>query len=133
MKGVLEFKEELLPFVKNQIDLFVCCHIQGDPSCTYLETLSCGVPIVGYANEAFMGVIEASSTGWATKMNRPDLLALKIAELDSHRELLVQHSKKSLSFAALHTFEKTFQNRISHLQNIADHRKIAYSASQENQ
>ena len=119
MKGVLKFKEELLPFVKNEIDLFVCCHVQGDPSCTYLETLSCGVPIVGYANEAFAGVIEASGTGWATKMKRPDLLAIKIAQLESNRELLVKESQKSLAFASLHTFEKTFQKRILHIHDIA--------------
>lgn len=120
MKGVMEFKRELMPFVKNQIDLFVCCHTQGDPSCTYLETMSCGVPIVGYANEAFTGVIGASGAGWATKMNRPDILALKIAELDSRRELLVEESEKSLAFASKHTFEKTFQNRISHIRGIAE-------------
>ncbi|MEO8342875.1 MAG: glycosyltransferase, partial [Gallionella sp.] len=118
MKGVMEFKEELMPFVKNQIDLFVCCHTQGDPACTYLETMSCGVPIVGYANEAFTGLIEASRAGWATQMNAPYLLAMKIAELDSHRELLVEESRKSLTFAAMHTFEKTFQNRIAHLREI---------------
>jgi colanic acid/amylovoran biosynthesis glycosyltransferase len=119
MKGVMEFKEELIPLVKNQIDLFVCCHTQGDPACTYLETMSCGVPIVGYANEAFTGLIEASRAGWAIQMSRPDLLAIKIAELDSNRELLVEESEKSLAFAAVHTFEKTFQNRISHLREIA--------------
>lgn len=30
--------------------LFVCCHVQGDPSCAYLETFGSGLPIVGYAN-----------------------------------------------------------------------------------
>jgi colanic acid/amylovoran biosynthesis glycosyltransferase len=119
MKGVMEFKEELMPFVKNQIDLFICCHTQGDPACTYLETMSCGVPIAGYANEAFTGLIEASHVGWATRMNSPDLLAIKIAELNSNRELLVEEAKKSLVFATMHTFEKTFQNRISHIRQIA--------------
>ena len=37
--------------IAKQADLFICCHVQGDPSCTYLETFACGVPIVGYANE----------------------------------------------------------------------------------
>ncbi len=120
MKGVMEFKRELMPFVKHQIDLFVCCHTQGDPACTYLETMSCGVPIVGYANEAFTGLIGVGGAGWATKMNRPDLLAIKIAELDSRRELLVEGSEKSLAFASTHTFEKTFQSRISHIRGIVE-------------
>lgn len=124
MKGVMEFKEELVPLVKNQIDLFVCCHTQGDPACTYLETMSCGVPIVGYANEAFTGLIEESHAGWATPMNRPDILAIKIAKLDSNRELLVAESEKSLAFASMHTFEKTFQNRISHIRGIAEKARL---------
>lgn len=55
LRGVLDFRSELVPFVARSVDLFVCCHRQGDPSCTYLETFACGVPIAGYANEAFAG------------------------------------------------------------------------------
>ncbi|MEM7678157.1 MAG: glycosyltransferase, partial [Myxococcota bacterium] len=31
LRGVLDFNEELLPFVREACDLFVCCHRQGDP------------------------------------------------------------------------------------------------------
>ncbi|MGL5133337.1 MAG: glycosyltransferase [Planktothrix sp.] len=120
MLGVLEFKTELVPFVQKNIDLFICCHLQGDPSCTYLETMSCGVPIIGYDNEAFVGVVNQSQAGWLVTMNRPDLLAEKIAELNQNRELIVAESYKSLEFAKQHTFEKTFQRRINHIQEIAD-------------
>ncbi len=119
MLGVLEFKTELVPFVQKNVDLFICCHRQGDPSCTYLETMSCGVPIVGYDNEAFVGVVNYSQAGWFVKMNRPDLLAGKIAELNENREAIVTESYQSLEFAKQHTFEKTFQRRIAHIQEIA--------------
>lgn len=119
MLGVLEFKTELVPFIQKNIDLFICCHLQGDPSCTYLETMSCGVPIIGYDNEAFVGVVNQSQAGWLVKMNRPDLLAEKIAELNQNRELIIAESYKSLEFAKQHTFEKTFQRRINHIQEIA--------------
>jgi glycosyltransferase involved in cell wall biosynthesis len=117
--GVLEFKTELVPFVKQNADLFVCCHRQGDPACTYLETMSCGVPIVGYNNEAFAGVVQHSKAGWVVNINRPDLLAQKIAELDKNRSRIVAESLKSLEFAKLHTFEKTFERRIEHINKIA--------------
>jgi glycosyltransferase involved in cell wall biosynthesis len=119
MLGVLEFKTELVPFVQKNIDLFICCHRQGDPSCTYLETMSCGVPIIGYDNHAFVGVVNQSQAGWLVKMNRPDLLAEKIAELNQNRELIMAESYKSLEFDKQHTFEKTFQRRINHIQEIA--------------
>jgi len=117
MLGVLEFKSELLPFVREKIDLFVCCHRQGDPSCTYLETMSCGVPIVGYANEAFAGLVNQAKVGWSVTMNRPDRLAAKIAELDKDRQAITDASFQSLAFATTHTFERTFTKRIMHLQN----------------
>lgn len=119
MMGVLDFKTELIPFVKANVDLFVCCHRQGDPSCTYLETMSCGVPIVGYANEAFAGLVKHSKTGWVIEINRPNLLAKKVAELSRSRDAIKAMSFNSLRFARLHTFEKTFEARISHIKRIA--------------
>jgi colanic acid/amylovoran biosynthesis glycosyltransferase len=131
MLGVLEFKSELIPFIKQNIDLFVCCHRQGDPSCTYLETMGCGVPIIGYANEAFTGVVKYSQVGWFVEMNRPDLLARKIAELDKHRNAIVEASFKSLEFAKMHIFEKTFERRINHVKevisNMERHTKPGFS------
>jgi colanic acid/amylovoran biosynthesis glycosyltransferase len=119
MLGILDFKDELIPFVKSNVDLFVCCHRQGDPSCTYLETMSCGVPIVGYANEAFLGLVKHAKVGWPVAMNRPDLLAKKIMELDQNREAMVEASLKSLDFSKRHTFEKTFEKRINHIRETA--------------
>lgn len=115
MKGVLDFKRELAPYTQKHADLFVCCHRQGDPSCTYLETMSCGVPIVGYDNQAFLGVVAESKTGWLAPMNRPDQIARKIMELDQNREAIAEASRSSLHFARSHTFEKTFKRRIEHL------------------
>ena len=118
MLGVPDFKTEFFPFVKKNIDLFVCCHRQGDPSCTYIETMSCGVPIVGYANEAFQGIAEMSETGWVVPMNQPKQMAKKIAELSHNREEIKSMSFKSLKFAQQHIFEKTFKARVKHMQQV---------------
>lgn len=118
MLGVPDFKTEFFPFVKQNIDLFVCCHRQGDPSCTYIETMSCGVPIVGYANEAFQGIAEMSGAGWVVPMNQPKQMAKKIAELSHNREAIKSMSFKSLEFAQQHTFEKTFKARAEHMQQV---------------
>ena len=118
-RGALDFEKELLPFMKNEVDLFVCCHRQGDPSCTYLETMSCGVPIVGYANEAFAGLVDRSNAGWTSPMNRPRALAARIAQLAARPEEIREHSLRSLAFAKEHTFEETFAARIAHLRAVA--------------
>lgn len=119
MMGVLDFKTELMPFLKANVDLFVCCHPQGDPSGTYIETMLCGVPIVGYANEAWAGLVEHSKTGWLVEMNQPKLLAKKIAELSHSRDEIKAMSFKTLDFARYHTFEKAFETRITHMKRIA--------------
>jgi glycosyltransferase involved in cell wall biosynthesis len=123
MMGVPDFKTDFFPFVKANIDLFICCHRQGDPSCTYIETMSCGVPIVGYANEAFMGIVEQSKAGWLVEMNQPKLLARKVAELNRNREEIKAMSFKAIAFARLHTFEQTYEARISHMKEIAMSKK----------
>jgi colanic acid/amylovoran biosynthesis glycosyltransferase len=119
MMGLLSFATQLLPFIKNKVDLFVCCHRQSDPSCTYLETMSCGVPIIGYANEAFAGVVKYSKVGWLIEMDRPKLIARKIAELNSNRNLIKDMSWKALEFAKKHSFEKTYEKRIEHLEKTS--------------
>lgn len=119
MMGVPDFKSEFFPFVKKHIDLFVCCHRQGDPSCTYIETMSCGVPIVGYANEAFEGLSQYSKTGWLVEMDQPQMMAKKIAELSRDRAQIKAMSFASLAYARQHTFTETFQMRVNHLKQIA--------------
>ncbi|TAF05926.1 MAG: glycosyltransferase [Oscillatoriales cyanobacterium] len=130
MLGVPDFKTEFFPFVKKNIDLFVCCHRQGDPSCTYIETMSCGVPIVGYANEAFEGISAMSGTGWVVPMNQPKVMAQKIAQLSQQREAIKSMSFKSLHFAQKHTFEKTFKARVEHMQQVIAHSRLAQEATE---
>jgi colanic acid/amylovoran biosynthesis glycosyltransferase len=125
MMGVPDFDTDFFPFVKANIDLFICCHRQGDPSCTYVETMSCGIPIIGYANEAFEGIVEQSQSGWLIEINQPKLLAQKVAELNLQREQIKAMSYKAIEFARKHTFEKTYEARTAHMKQIAMSRKIA--------
>lgn len=115
MRGVLEFHRELVPLMQDAVDLFACCHPQGDPSCTYLETMSCGVPIAGYDNDAFAGLVEQSGVGWTVPMNRPREMARVIARMDQDRDALANAARRARRFAAEHTLEKTFERRVDHM------------------
>jgi colanic acid/amylovoran biosynthesis glycosyltransferase len=119
LRGNLDFKTALVPFVANEVDVFVCCHRQGDPSCTYIETMACGVPIVGYGNEAFKALADFSEAGWVTPLARPRALAERLAVLYSNPKEIELAAKTSLRFAEKHTFYKTFTRRIEHLDKIA--------------
>jgi colanic acid/amylovoran biosynthesis glycosyltransferase len=120
LDGILDFKSDLVPYVTREVDLFVCCHRQGDPSCTYVETMSCGVPVAGYANEALLSLARHSGAGWASPIGDPLSLAQLIGWIANNPAALRQQSMQSLAFARDHTFEKTFKRRISHLKQITE-------------
>lgn len=116
--GTLEFLQELMPMLKNEIDLFVCPHLQGDPSCTYLETLCGGVPIVGYANEAWQGLQRLSSAGRLCALGRPEALAAAIEALSFDLHGLRALANHARDFALQHVFEVEFERRVVHLQRL---------------
>jgi glycosyltransferase involved in cell wall biosynthesis len=117
--GSLPFAEALVPFVREEADLFVCCHKQGDPSCTYLETFACGVPIVGYRNEAFAGLMRLANAGWAVRMHDVVHMADLIARLSRRPHELAEKSRAALAFAREHTFERTFDRRTAFFHEVA--------------
>lgn len=115
MVGVVDFYKTLIPELQQSVDVFVCLHRQSDPSCTYLETLSCGVPIVGYKNRAFSGLLELANIGWGGELNNLDEICTIIAHLHENRTEIMEKSKNSAAFAQQHDFDTTFQKRIDHL------------------
>ncbi|WP_339776261.1 glycosyltransferase [uncultured Methylophaga sp.] len=116
--GAVDYKTELVPFIQKNIDVFICCHKQSDPSCTYLETYSCGVPILGYDNKAHSGILKVADVGWEVPLGNIEALVQKLIEINSNRNEIVDKSRRAVSFAKLHTFEKTFQNRIDNCRYV---------------
>ncbi|NTW74087.1 MAG: glycosyltransferase [Chlorobiaceae bacterium] len=117
LPGAVDFYSRLLPEIQANTDLFVCLHRQSDPSCTYLETLACGVPIVGYNNRAFAGLLARADIGWGAELNDIEGIAGRIAYLNEHRSEIAGRSANSIVFARQHGFETTFRNRIDHLRS----------------
>jgi len=117
--GALDFATGWIPLLQQQTDLFVCCHPQGDPSSTYPEVMSCGVPIAGYDNEAFAGIARASDSGFPTPLGQIHALADCIANLDRNRVAIATAARKARAFALLHAFEPTYSRRVAHLRECA--------------
>lgn len=123
LRGVADFRSELMPALSREVDLMVLPHPQGDPACTYMETLSAGVPIAGYANDAWSGMLaQMRSTGHeigvATALGDPAALADAIADLHYDRRRLVAMSRAARAVAEGHTFEATFARRVDHLLSL---------------
>jgi glycosyltransferase involved in cell wall biosynthesis len=121
--GTLRFADELMPLLRQDIDLFICPHLQGDPSCTYLETLSGAVPIVGYDNEAWQGLYLRSGAGVLCQRHDPDSLASVVLPLAQDVTALRKLAQKAVDFAREHLFEIEFNRRITHLQQVASQGK----------
>jgi colanic acid/amylovoran biosynthesis glycosyltransferase len=119
----VNFDHELVPMMRSEIDVFLCCHRQSDPSSTYLETLGCGVPIMGYNNRAWRGILNLADVGWATPMGAPNLLVRKIVDVDANRQNIVDKMWNALNFARQHSFEIEFNRRINHLLDISNEQK----------
>ncbi len=116
----IDFLSGWVPLLKNEADLFVSCHPQGDPSSTYSEVMSCGVPIAGFGNEAFSGVASHADSGFVSALGDADALADRIAALDRNRELLIDAARRGRDFARDHCFEATFEWRAKHFAKAAD-------------
>ena len=97
--------------IARTFDVFVCCHVQSDPSCTYLESFGAGLPIVGYGNRMWRRLAEHSGAGYVTPMGRPASIAAAIQRLASDPAALADLSAKALAFAREHCFEREFAKR----------------------
>jgi glycosyltransferase involved in cell wall biosynthesis len=113
--GVLDFHSQLMPMLREQVDIFICPHPQGDPSCTYLETMAAGVPIVGYGNEAFEGLVQLAGSGVTVPLHDAAALADAVKALWQDPARLRDMSLRALEFARLHTFQAEFARRIQHI------------------
>ncbi|MGH8288883.1 MAG: glycosyltransferase [Steroidobacteraceae bacterium] len=101
--------------ISRTFDVFVCCHRQSDPSCTYIESFGAGLPIVGYENRMWQRLSEHSGAGYVMPPGVPEKLAERLQQLASNQTILVDMSSKALAFARQHTFEREFAKRVDAL------------------
>jgi colanic acid/amylovoran biosynthesis glycosyltransferase len=101
--------------ISRSFDLFVSCHVQSDPSCTYLESFGAGLPIVGYGNRMWQRLSEASGAGLVAPMGQPEKVADDVQRLLRDPDTLAAMSDKALAFAEAHSYEHEHGKRIDSL------------------
>lgn len=119
LRGALDFRTQWLPTLKRAVDLFICPHPQGDPSSTYPETMSCGLPTLGFDNEALATISAASDSGWTVPIGDTAALARNVAALHADRDQIIAHARRARDFASQHSFEKTKQRRVAHFLSVS--------------
>ena len=114
----LPFASGLVPRLRNEADLFLTCHRQSDPSCSYIEAMGCGLAVAGYDNHMWQGLSLASGSGQVVPMGRPEALAAAIAAWDRDREALISQNRIALDYARAHDFTTEFDRRMEHLARV---------------
>lgn len=119
LHGAVDFDTVLVPFTRTQADIFLGCHRQSDPSCTYVEVMGCGVAIASYDNRMWTGLNAAAKAGWEAPLGQPLALADKIAEI-ARNPLAISHAARAaLAFSKAHGFLPEFKRRMEHLARVA--------------
>ena len=113
--GRLDFASEWVPFVTDVVDVMVLPHPQGDSASTFLESMSCGTPVAGYANRYWRSLHADSGGGWTTPVSDTGALADLVASLADDRDEVAHARRAGLDFATAHSFDLEFERRVAHL------------------
>jgi colanic acid/amylovoran biosynthesis glycosyltransferase len=101
-------------------DVFICCHLQSDPSCTYLEAMGCGLPIVGYPNRMWNGMVKDSSAGVVAEHQTTDSLTAALSGFLKSPERLATATRNARLFALNHSFSMEFEKRVQAMKRALD-------------
>lgn len=114
----VDFETELVPISRTNADVFLSCHRQSDPSCSYIEAMGCGLAVAGYDNRMWARLSVESRSGAVAPLGRPEALAMRIAHWHRDREALIQSAEAGLDFARAHDFPTEFKARMDHLASV---------------
>jgi glycosyltransferase involved in cell wall biosynthesis len=110
----VDFETELVPLSRTTADVFVSFNRQSDPSCTYLEAMGCGLPIVGYANSMLKSLVQTSRAGWTVPMGNIRAMATLVSTLAERTKTVPRAAANALAYARAHSFENEFLKRQAH-------------------
>ncbi|MBA3908531.1 MAG: hypothetical protein C0524_01320 [Rhodobacter sp.] len=115
----VDFQTELVPFTRKNADMFLGCHRQSDPSCTYLEAMGCGVAVASYDNRMWARLNGEARAGWGAPLEQVDALADQVALAAATPAEVTKRSRNAWAFSRAHDFPSEFRRRMEHLARIA--------------
>lgn len=119
VQGRLDFASDWVPYVRDHVDVMVLPHPQGDSASTFLESMSCGTPVAGYANRYWRSLHADSGGGWTTPVAQQLPLASLLASLAENRDEMARVRSAGLEYGAVHSFDLEFERRVQHLLSVA--------------
>lgn len=114
-EGFREFQTEWVSEVREEIDIMLFPHVQGDPSCTYFESLGSGAPILAFDNATATPLVRANGFGWTVPQRDVSGMVDVIENLLADPSRISFARERGLKFMQQHNFESTTQRRAEHL------------------
>lgn len=99
-------------------DLRISCRPYSSGARECVESMACGVPVLGFDNRMLSPLIRDSKGGWTVPVHDIGRMAGLVAKLDRQRDLLVQASYAAAGYASRHSFEAEYQRRNRHLHDV---------------
>ncbi|WP_282858687.1 glycosyltransferase [Pseudoclavibacter helvolus] len=123
MAGFLDFETEWKEYVRDQVDVMFLPHLQSDPSCTYLEAMGSGAPVLGFDNLSLSGFLADGGGGWSVPRGDLEAAADVIARLARDPGELHTQREQGLDYVALQPSAKVFDGRVQHLLETQQRRR----------
>ena len=101
----MDFATGWTSYVREEVDLMVLPHTQGDPSGTYLESAGCGVPVVGFDNVALASLVLHHGLGATAALGDDDALGEVVRDVLTSPGRWSSLRTEGLAFMAEHAFE----------------------------
>lgn len=119
LRGFVAFDPEWKELVRDEVDLMVLPHLQGDSSSTYFEAIGMGIPVLGFRNATLTPFVAETGAGWAVPMGDLEAMATRICSLNERRDELDIARIRGLEFMQRHTMEAEFDLRLEHMRGLA--------------
>lgn len=116
--GHLGFDPDWTRFVREEVDVMLLPHVQGDPSGTYLEAAGCGVPVLGFDNVALDSLVREHGLGWTAPLGDSAALAAAAKRVLAEPAAWADARTRCLDFMADHHFEAEYARRVEHLLSL---------------
>lgn len=113
------FDARLVPYLRQNADIFLCARHLPTPLSAYVEALGCGLPILGAKNAMVRRLVAESQAGWTVRKGSTSAMVHAIERLDQDREAIITASANAVDFARANSFETVFARRMNDLRDIA--------------
>lgn len=112
--GFAPFETEWKSRVRQEIDVMLLPHVQGDPSCTYYESIGSGAPVIGF-DHVTMRSLHDKGVAVAVKMRDVNAMVDAVVALAGDITQYRQIRQRGLDLVAAESWEQVNRARVEHL------------------